>query len=142
MEFVLNLKIVNSNVDTNLFGKKELNFSCESQAIICLIDYCQLNSNQDFKCICFYNRNELNVDNNSNLFDQLNNKYNQLNLNFCDLNEPLNDPDVLDTNLPSLKRNVGNECTITISGLTSLFRDIIKIANRLRPNLKLDRLLV
>ena len=142
MEFVLNLKIVNTNIDTNLFGKKELDLSCESQAIICLIDYCQLNSNKDFKCICFYNKNELNVDNNNNLFDQLNNKYNQLNLNFCDLNESLNDPDVLDTNLPSLKRNVGNECTITITGLTSLFRDIIKIANRLRPNLKLDRLLV
>ncbi len=77
MEFVLNLKIVYTNVDTNLFGKKELDLSCESQAIICLIDYCQLNSNKDFKCICFYNKNELNVDNNNNLFDQFNNKYNQ-----------------------------------------------------------------
>lgn len=160
MEFVLNLNLeIESSDDFSLDlvnnFKKSINLSSESLAILCLIDYCQLVSTRDFKCFCYYSKKSLINDfnnvindhlNDYNLNEYLNAKYNHLNATITDLDDcdslETFDKDVLDTNLPSLKRKVNDECTITITGLTSLFRDIIKIGNRLRPDLRLENLLV
>lgn len=159
MEFVLNL---NLEIDSDDFSldlvnnfKKSIHLSTESSAILCLIEYCQLVSTRDFKCFCYYSKTRLINDfnyvindhlNDYNLNEYLNTKYNHLNATITDLDDcdslETFDQDVRDTNLPSLKRKVNDECTITITGLTSLFRDIIKIGHRLRPDLRLENLLV
>lgn len=158
MEFSLYLNLtIDKSIDTDKSLEEKINLSCESLAILSLVDYCQLVNNKDFECICFYSSTELlgiisnetdqcHLDT-SELSRNLNERFNKnFNFEILDLDDKKNsqkfDSDVLDTNLPSLKRKASNECSIIITGLTSLFRDIIKIADRLRPHLNLNSLLV
>lgn len=151
MEFVLNLNLEYNRTykDLNRNNLKDcITLTSESRALLCLTDYCQLVASKDFKCNCFYSKEDIitklslkqeffqRIDFN----DILVNKYKEINVEFHELSE-YNEPLLKDTNLPCLKRNVSKECSITITGLTSLFRDIIKIGHRLRPSLNLLELL-
>ena len=165
MSFTLNLNLKfkwNSNFSDSL------TLSAESLSIVSLIKLCHLKSGNEFHAKCYYSKSKiidqipvdyfkLNQRNNLHQFisESLINKYknfhfqkNQLldptkfNLQICDSDEISTSSDILDIDLPSLIRKTDAHCNISITGLASLYRDIIKIANHLKPNLKLENLLV
>jgi hypothetical protein len=126
MKFILNLKFVDSKL------------TCESKAILCLIDYCDLKLNDDFDLNLYASE-----DSDFTIEDELSQ------FKFHKPDQKLEcknfmDGYVNDTNLPSLVRriNEADDCFITITGLASVFRDIIKITNNLRPSFQFKNLLV
>ena len=160
---------IDNNENTNLEQKliDSLNFSSQSRAIISLVEYCQLKSGEDFKTVCYYSKSEILNKINAScaefkqeftkfLIDTLSNKYNQVhftelnegfelnkfNIRLCDLDLIDSTDLIFDTVLPSLSREISDTSNITITGLASLYRDIIKTACLLKPSLKLGDLLV
>ena len=129
MRFCLNLKLADSRL------------TCESKAILCLIDYCELKLNNEF---------DLNLYSNESASVAIDDELSQFRFHRpdqkleCKRFSEITDDYVTDTNLPSLVRriNEADDCFITITGLASVFRDIIKITNNLRPSFQLQSLLV
>ena len=145
--FELNLNSSFSTKD----DKEQIEFSCESLAILSLIDYCDLKINRDFKC--FFNFYSTTFDEKT-VIDILNLKFTNYTF-ISDKFEYKNDQNLIfvrqidknqnnanDTNLPSLTRQLNDHLKITITGLASVFRNIVKESQKLLPNSKINYLLV
>lgn len=146
-----------------------LRISSESISIISLIEYCQLKPGVHLKFNFYYSTSkflekirtthaELPQNLHDCIIDTLDNEYprldlkhsaqlkddskNELNTSVIDLDNISIENYIFDTDLPSLKRKMNENCDITITGLASLYRDLIKIKHRLNPELNYENLLV
>ena len=129
----------------------QVQLSPESLLIVSVIKYCGVFSRDEIRCVCFYSKKDLIEKSDLNpepgnslenclrqLFDKSYNNITQLfDISFCDMDE-LNQ----DTTLPCLVRKFTDNCSITITGLASLFRDLIKTASKIKPGFELESLLV
>jgi hypothetical protein len=149
------------NVNLNVKNGKQHRLSDESLAVLALVNYCELIKNKDFECICYFDSNLISSDEDANkLIHELDNVYSNLNNRHffvyysdknCDKAEnrillrplsDLNDHYARDTNFPSLIRQTNGKWHYVVTGLASVYRDIVKIAHMLSSDLKLDALLV
>ncbi len=138
--------------ELNLNGAKynEIELSCESSAILSLIDYCNLKINKDFKCFFYYDSNTRDE---QTLIEILNSKFqnykflpddfiNKADQNLIYVRKINENQNVNDTNLPSLIKQLNDHLTITITGLASVFRIIVKETQKSTPNCNINYLLV
>ena len=157
----LNVSFATTNADTQLGTTVEL--TPDSAAVLSLISYLDLKVNVDLQCICVYsqdnacrrdiavktiidslasrfaqfcfvafaNRESHSVKNEANvifvsafgeLCDQLRVESNAHHIYLSDVNRPL-----------LVKQMDKNECSIAITGLASIFRNVVKIAHSIRP---------
>jgi hypothetical protein len=153
MDFTLHLKVIireNSNVE----------LTSESGAILALVKYFDIKPNLDFNCFCFYTDSDLyKIDKNISLLEnRLNENYpdfhfvnaskgieskekcNQILIEKLDSN--LNDDYLHETTLPSLVNFISKDSYMIITGLSSVYRFIVKATNKYKPTLKLQSLLV
>ena len=144
--------------------------SHESLAILSLIAYCQTSNHANLKTVCYYSlkpiRQHLDRKIHTSLITSLNKKYKGKNFHFIDYHlhttsEPQDsefhvlylrnlrdlqnqsDSFLLDTALPSFTRQLANnKCHFLITGLSSVYREIVTLGDLLKPSLKLINLLV
>jgi hypothetical protein len=155
MDLTLNLKVfLSENLNAEL--------TSESNAILALVKYCDLKPNIDFECFCFYIENELNKVNKDIALVE-----HELNKSFPDfrfvtknktnsiqekdkngyifiesLDKHSKDEYLHDTTLPSLKNCISKDSYMIITGLSSVYRFVVKRTNKYKPSLKLKNLLV
>ena len=162
MKFYLNLNLEikydpGSNSRENSFNRS-IQLSSESLLIASLIKYCDVFSIEDFHCVCYYSKSNLlknlqvnnenpdeeiknqSLDKHLNKFYEENEHFNFVKFNFCDTDSLT--ARYFDTTLPSLRRKFDEKCYITITGLASLFRDLVKTAIRIKPGFQFESLLV
>ena len=152
MDFTLHLKVIireNSNVE----------LTSESGAILALVKYFDIKPNLDFNCFCFYTDFDFDkIDNISLLENRLNENYpdfhfvnaskvielkekcNQILIEKLDSN--LKDDYLHETTLPSLVNFISKDSYMVITGLSSVYRFIVKATNKFKPTLRLQSLLV
>ena len=153
MDFTLNLKVViKENLNTEL--------SSESCSILALVKFFELKPNIDFNCFCFYTDADLNKKNNAlTLIEnglnesfpdfrfvnesqdfRITDKYSHIIIKSLNLN--LNPEYLHDTSLPSLVNFISNDSYMVITGLSSVYRFIVKVAHNYKPAFQFQNLLV
>jgi hypothetical protein len=134
---------LNLNTSISLKNENDIDFTCESSAILSLIDYCNLKVNNDFKCFIYYDPETIDekiifeilnrkFENYKFLSDEFEHKTDQNLIFVREINS--NRTNVNDTNLPSLIRRLNHHLTLTITGLASVFRTIVKESQKLKSN--------
>ncbi len=146
--FTLNLNIELRTVSD---AEDSLYLSPESRCLLAFTKYCHLKPNQDFYINIYYSKLKLqslsivtNTEFNTELCERLNRNYTGFNFNVYNSDEIQISCNILDIDLPSLTRKTDDaECNLSITGLASLCRDIVKLACRLQTNnKKIENLLV
>lgn len=159
MELRVNLKLIRTAKTWSNDQSLDLNLSYESSAILFLIKYCQLVKNVDFECFCYYDVKDFNDDTfiddkqaDRLIAEHLNNKYphlhfkneqSEINEDFVIVRSLNNQDDLInDTELPSLIRKINKNIDFVITGLTSVLRNVIKLAHQVKPSMDFIKLLV
>jgi hypothetical protein len=140
MKFTLNLSLELQSDSPQL--------SAESRCLIALTKYCNLKPGEDFYTNVYYSKLQTNQPNltDKNFHAIISEEYPGLAFTVHNSDERTRSSTdcVLDIDLPSLIRKTEDaDCSISITGLASLCRDIVKLACRIKPdNTKLENLLV
>lgn len=149
MKIILNIKILVNDDST-------IGLTNESLAILALLKYCDLSVNTHLACVCYYTQGDLEQINLG--VNQLENQLNEVIPYFrfiqndeeakinCieikNLNLRTNEDYLNDTTLPSLVSFASEDCYMVTTGLSSVYRFIIKYANKIKPSMKTQNLLV
>ncbi len=151
--YVLNLNLTRNKVS----GNEEL--SIESEAILALLSYCDLQVNVHLKCVCYRNANDTSWSALENIVNAKTSMFKFVKLNEdISLIETVTEPNVIfvrtlvefenqnavvdslnDIKLPSFIKRT--PISIHITGLASIYRSLVKLADSIDPNKKLIQLL-